>query len=206
MAPIILSEGYNKGKLSLSRAMEVLSTSAAKQYGLYPKKGAMEIGSDADFAIVDLDKEWTIEIDNQASMCQYTPLEGKKLKGRIIKTVLRGTVVFDDAEEGVLPELTDDELQTLVHEYPEGVREKYADIFEKFPDLYSAEFNKSYRKDHPERINEDVRRIKGIMVQPGFGEFVKRQSIQVLPKKLTFKDSPKTGLNRRDYQDLPEFQ
>ncbi len=206
MAPIIISEGYNKGKLSLSRVVEILSTSAAKQYGLYPKKGAMEIGSDADFAIVDLDKEWTIEISNQASMCQYTPLEGKKLKGRIVKSVLRGTVVFDDAEEGVLPELSDKELDTLVHNYPEGVREKYSEIFEKFPDLHSAEFNNSYRKEHPEQIDKDVRRIKGIMVKPGFGNFVKRQSIQVLPKTITYNESPKTGLNRRDYQELPEFK
>ena len=206
MAPIIISEGYNKGRLTLSRTMEILATSAAKQYGLYPKKGAMEIGSDADFAIVDLDKEWTIEVDNQASMCKYTPLEGMKLKGRVVKSILRGTVVFDDTQAGVLPDLTDDELQTLVHEYPEGVREKYADIFEKFPDLYSAEFNNSYRKEHPEQIDADVRRIKGIMVQPGFGKFVKRQSIQVLPKTITYKESPKTGLNRKDYQELPEHQ
>ena len=206
MAPIIISEGLNKGRLSLSRTVEVLATSAAKHYGLYPKKGCMGIGSDADFAIVDLNKEWTIDAKTQASMCGYTPLDGMKLKGKIIKTIVRGTTVFDDSQEGVLPGLSDEYLEKTVHNFPEGTDEKFADIFEAYPELKSAEYDRSYRKIHPEKVNEDVRRIKGIMVEPGFGDFVKRQSIQVLPKTITFKDSPKTGLNRKEYADLPEFR
>ncbi|AFS77499.1 dihydroorotase PyrC [Gottschalkia acidurici 9a] len=206
MAPIIISEGLNKGRLSLSRTIEVLSTSAAKQYGLYPKKGALEIGSDADFAIVDLDKEWVIDSkENQASMCGYTPLEGMKLKGRIVKTIVRGNIVFDDTQEGVLPSLTDEEMKTIVHNYPAGVEEDYADIFEQFPNLHSAEYDRSYRKEHPEKIDEDVRRIKGIMVKPGFGQLVKRQSIQELPKTLTYDVKAPTGINRRERESLPEF-
>lgn len=206
MAPIIISEGLNKGRLSLSRTVEVLATNAAKHYGLYPKKGAMMVGSDADFAIVDMNKEWTIDPKTQASMCGYTPLEGMKLKGRIIKTIIRGTLVFDDAQEGVLPTLTDAELDKIVHNFPEGCSEKFADIFDQFPELASAEYDRSYRKLNPEKINEDVRRIKGIMVKPGFGKFVKRQSIQVLPKTITYNTTTPTGVNRRDREDLPEFR
>lgn len=207
MAPVIISEGYNKGKLSLSKTIEVLSTNAAKHYGLYPKKGALEIGSDADFAIVDLDKEWTINAqENQASMCGYTPLDGMKLKGKIVKTIVRGNVVFDDYEEGVLPDLTDNEMDIIVHNYPEGVLEKYSDIIEKFPGLHSQEYEKSYRKKHPEKISEDVRKIKGIMVKPGFGQFIKRQSIQQLPKTINYSVKSPTGLNRRERESLPEFK
>jgi allantoinase len=128
------------------------------------------------------------------------------LSAKVVKTIVRGTLVFDDSQEGVLSGLTDQELETVIHEYPAGVREKYADILEKYPDLHSAEFVKSYRKAHPEKINEDVRRIKGIMVKPGFGQFVKRQSIQVLPKTITYSVKSPTGLNRKERESLPEFK
>ncbi|NLK43930.1 MAG: hypothetical protein GX300_06020 [Tissierellia bacterium] len=74
----------------------------------------------------------------------------------------------------------------MVHNYPEGVEERYPEIFKEFPNLYSKEYENSYRKEHPELIDKHIRGIKGIKVQPGFGKFVKRQSIQVLPKKITF--------------------
>ncbi|SET52655.1 allantoinase [Natronincola peptidivorans] len=96
LVPIIVSEGYNKGRLTLSKMVEVLSTNAAKQYGLYPKKGAMHIGSDADFTIIDLEKEWTIDQKKTYSMAKYNPLHGIKLKGKPVKTVVRGTLVYDD--------------------------------------------------------------------------------------------------------------
>jgi len=98
MVPILVSEGYNKGRLTLSRLVEVLSTNAAKQYGLYPKKGAMHIGSDADFTIIDLDREWTIDQKKTYSMAKYNPLHGLQLKGKPVKTVVRGTLVYDDKE------------------------------------------------------------------------------------------------------------
>lgn len=102
MVPVIVSEGYNKGRISLSKLVDILSTNAAKHYGLYPKKGALNIGSDADFTIIDLDKEWTIDSKNMVSMCGYTPLEGMKLKGKINKTIVRGNLVYQDGEEGIL--------------------------------------------------------------------------------------------------------
>ncbi|KAB3536025.1 dihydroorotase family protein [Alkaliphilus pronyensis] len=98
LVPIVVSEGYNKGRLTLSRLVEVLSTNAAKMYGLYPKKGAIMIGSDADFTIIDLEREWTIDQKETYSMAKYNPLHGIKLKGKPVKTVVRGTVVYDDKE------------------------------------------------------------------------------------------------------------
>ncbi len=186
MVPIIVSEGYNKGRISLSKMVDILSKNAAIHYGLYPKKGAMQIGSDADFTIIDLDKEWVINPKEQASMCGYSPLEGMKLKGKVNKTIIRGHLVFEDIEESTLANLTDDELQRIVHNFPEGVEEKYADEFKRYPHLHSAEYENSYRINHPEVIDKHIRGIKGIVVRPGFGQFVKRQSIQMLPKQITF--------------------
>ena len=101
LVPILVSEGYNKGRLSLSRLVEVLSTNPAKMYGLYPKKGAMHIGSDADLTIIDLDYEWTIDQKKTYSMAKYNPLHGMKLKGKPVKTIVRGTLVYDD-KHGVI--------------------------------------------------------------------------------------------------------
>ncbi|SCZ04619.1 dihydroorotase [Alkaliphilus peptidifermentans] len=101
LVPILVSEGYNKGRLTLGRLVEVLSSSPAKMYGLYPKKGALMIGSDADFTIIDLEREWTIDQKKTESMAKYNPLHGIKLKGKPVKTVVRGTVVYDD-KEGVI--------------------------------------------------------------------------------------------------------
>ncbi|MCT4593557.1 MAG: allantoinase AllB [Anaeromicrobium sp.] len=103
MVPIIVSEGYNKGRLSLSRLVEVLCSSPAKHYGIYPKKGAMFIGSDADFTIIDLEKEWTIDKDKMYTMAKYTPFHGYKLKGKPVKTIVRGRLVYDD-ESGIVGE------------------------------------------------------------------------------------------------------
>lgn len=146
----------------------------------------MHIGSDADFTIIDLDKRWTIDLKDQASMCGYTPLEGMELKGKVVKTIVRGHLVFEDVDDSTLKDLSHEELQRIVHNYPEGVEERYKDIFEEYPRLYSKEYEKSHRIKHPELIDEHIRGIKGIKVKPGFGKFVKRQSIQVLPRTITY--------------------
>jgi len=169
MVPVVISEGYNKGRLSLSKLVEVLSTNAAKHYGLYPKKGAMHIGSDADFTIVDLDRKWTIKQEKQVTLAKYNPLHNMQLKGKPVMTVVRGTVVYDETQEGVLP-----------------TKEDYSVIFNTPDENQSAEYNRSYRKDHPEELIEEIKGIKGIMVEPGFGTFTKRQSIQVLDRKIKF--------------------
>lgn len=186
MVPILVSEGYNKGRLSLSRLVEVLSKNAAIHYGLYPKKGAMFIGSDADFTIIDLDKEWTIDVKEEASMCGYTPLEGMELKGRVDKTIVRGHVAFDDSAKSALADLSDAELRTLVHEHPAELRSMYASIYEKYDGLESAEFKNGYRHEHPELIDQHIRGIKGIVAKPGAGQFIPRQSIQKLERVLKF--------------------
>ena len=98
MVPVIVSEGYNKGRLSLHRLVEVLSTNAAIHYGLYPRKGALLVGSDADFTILDLDREWVIDEAAMQTKSKYTPLHGMKLKGAIDRTIVRGTVVYENGQ------------------------------------------------------------------------------------------------------------
>ncbi|MCM3739724.1 allantoinase AllB [Oceanobacillus luteolus] len=102
MVPILVSEGFNKGRLSLSRFVEVTSRNAAIHYGIYPKKGAIELGSDADFTVIDLEREYTIDEQKTESMAKYNPLHGMKLKGKPIQTIVRGKVIYDEDNGGIV--------------------------------------------------------------------------------------------------------
>lgn len=100
---IMVHYGYHEGRLSLSEIQKLMSENAAKRYGLYPQKGRIEVGSDADFTIVDLDKEWIVDPSKLESKGKYSPFAGKTLKGKIYMTILRGKLVYKD-DEGVIGE------------------------------------------------------------------------------------------------------
>ena len=98
VVPSILYYGYHKGRLSLAEIQKLMSENAAKRYGLYPQKGTIQIGSDADFSVVDLNKEWTVEPSRLESKGKYSPLAGNKLKGKIYMTIIRGEIVYREGE------------------------------------------------------------------------------------------------------------
>lgn len=95
MLPYIFSEGYKKGRLTLSRLIEATSTLAAKRYGLYPRKGAIAVGSDADFAIIDPNSTYKVQGKKLLSKGKLTPFEGSVFEGEISKTICRGKTVYD---------------------------------------------------------------------------------------------------------------
>jgi dihydropyrimidinase len=90
------SEGYAKGRMSLERFMEVFSANPAKLMGLYPRKGAIAAGSDADLAVWDPDVERTIRLGDLHHDSDYSPWEGWEVRGWPTATVLRGKVVVED--------------------------------------------------------------------------------------------------------------
>lgn len=98
MVNIIVSEGFNKGRLTLKRLVEVLSTNAAIHYGLYPKKGSMMLGADADLTIIDLNHTWQIDNEKMYTKPRYSPFQGMKLKGKVVKTIVRGSLVYADGQ------------------------------------------------------------------------------------------------------------
>jgi len=85
----------SRGLLSLSRYVKLTSEAPAKAWGLYPKKGKIAVGADADFTVVDLKKEWTIDPERFVSKAKFTPFEGFRAKGAAVYTVVRGGVVMD---------------------------------------------------------------------------------------------------------------
>jgi len=95
LLPLIISEGCNKERISLERAVEVLSEAPAKRYGLYPRKGALRAGSDADIVAIDLKEEWVLRNEDLLSKNAMSPFDGWAMKGRVKKTFLRGELVYD---------------------------------------------------------------------------------------------------------------
>jgi dihydropyrimidinase len=96
--PILFSEGVVKGRIDLNRFVALTSTNHAKTYGLYPRKGTIAVGADADIAIWDPDKRVTITHDLLRDGSDYTPYEGREVTGWPILTMVRGQVVMRDGE------------------------------------------------------------------------------------------------------------
>ena len=93
--PYMVSEGYMQGRLSLRRLTEVLSSTPARRYGLFHQKGSITVGKDADLVLFDPEDEWLVEGKNFLSRGKITPFEDMRFKGKIIKTLLRGQVIYD---------------------------------------------------------------------------------------------------------------
>jgi dihydroorotase len=85
----------NKGRLSLARYVQMASENPAKAWGLHPKKGTVAVGADADFTIVDMKREWTIDPQKFLSKAKFSPFEGFRVKGAAVYTVVRGKAVMD---------------------------------------------------------------------------------------------------------------
>lgn len=96
--PLLFSEGVQKGRISLQQFVALTSTNHARLYGLYPRKGTIAVGSDADFAIWDADRDVTIRWKDLHDNVGYTPYEGREIKGWPVTVVSRGRVVVEDGK------------------------------------------------------------------------------------------------------------
>ena len=95
---ILYSEGVAKGKISLNKFVEVSSTNAAKIFGMYPRKGTIAIGADADLVIFDPSKEHTISADSHHMNADYSSYEGMQIQGKSDTVILRGKVAIKNGE------------------------------------------------------------------------------------------------------------
>src|SRR5919206_1495484 len=94
----LIYNGVVENRISLNRFVELTSTAAAKMFGLFPKKGTIAIGSDADIVVFDPNRDQTISVKTHHMNVDYSAYEGKKIKG-VVETVLsRGAVVIDEGE------------------------------------------------------------------------------------------------------------
>lgn len=103
--PVLLSEGVNKGRISLSRMVQVACENPAKIFGLFPKKGTIHVGSDADLVVVDLDLVRRVTNSQILSSSGWTMWEGWEMKGWPVMVILRGDVVMEWPEGQIKPRM-----------------------------------------------------------------------------------------------------
>lgn len=96
--PLVFDGGVHQRGLSINRFVELTSTSPAKLFGLFPKKGTIAVGSDADIVLFDPEETWTITASEQHSRVDYTLFEGRSVTGRVKKVFLRGQLIVDGTE------------------------------------------------------------------------------------------------------------
>ena len=94
LLPLIYNFGHVSGQLSIGQIVNLLSTGPAKAFGLYPKKGVLQEGSDADIVLFDPSEIWTISSATTHSASHYTPYEGMTVMGRVKMTYLRGRLIM----------------------------------------------------------------------------------------------------------------
>ena len=95
---LLFSEGVNKGRITLNKYVEVASTNAAKIFGMFPKKGTIAIGSDADIVLFDPNEKHTLSAKTHHMNVDYSGYEGWQLTGKVKTVLLRGKVVIDNNE------------------------------------------------------------------------------------------------------------
>ena len=96
--PILLSEGVQKGRITLNQLVALTSTNIAKIYGCYPQKGCIAPGADADFTIVDLDEKWTLSKDTLHNNLDYSLFEGLEMRGKPVMTIAAGKVIVENGK------------------------------------------------------------------------------------------------------------
>jgi dihydropyrimidinase len=96
LRPMLFSEGVRTGRLSLQRWVDVTSTNAARLFGLYPRKGTLTVGSDADVVIFDPNLTRTVASEMLLSNADYSVYEGREVTGWPVVTLRRGEIAFRD--------------------------------------------------------------------------------------------------------------
>jgi dihydroorotase-like cyclic amidohydrolase len=99
----MMLNAVNGGRLTLERLAEVYSATPARLLGLYPRKGALRVGSDADVVLIDVEQEHTLRNEDIVSKAGWTPFDGLRVQGRPVMTFLRGTLIAKQGEVVVDP-------------------------------------------------------------------------------------------------------
>jgi dihydropyrimidinase len=99
IVPMLYSEGVAKGRLSISRWVDLIATNAAKIFGMYPKKGAIVEGADADLVVFDPKRNVVIKSGEMHSRSDYDPFEGSEVSGWPKLTISRGIPIVSDRKD-----------------------------------------------------------------------------------------------------------
>jgi len=94
--PLLYHEGVNRGRISLNRFVELVATNPARSFGLFPQKGTIAVGSDADLVVWDPEKEMALTLDNLHMNVDYSPYEQTTVRGYPELVLSRGKVIVQD--------------------------------------------------------------------------------------------------------------
>jgi allantoinase len=100
LLPGFYSEAVVKRGLPLERFVALTAANPARLFGLFPRKGTLAIGADADITLLDPAADWTVTVDDVLHRQKWTPYEGKQITGRVVRTIRRGQTIFDDRRVG----------------------------------------------------------------------------------------------------------
>jgi allantoinase len=103
MLPALISEGVHRRGIELTQLARLLCANPAKIFGLYPTKGAIRPGADADLVVVDLEREWTLRREMLLSKNKHSAYIGSRFKGQVMQTWVRGRLVYADGQITVQP-------------------------------------------------------------------------------------------------------
>ena len=94
----MMTEGVHKGRIDLLSMAKILTENAAKLYGIYPRKGAIQVGSDADIVVIDPEKRGTLTAKMLRGKTDFSIWEGRPVQGFPVMTFVRGNMVANDGE------------------------------------------------------------------------------------------------------------
>lgn len=98
LLPVLLTDGFHARDISLERIVELTASNPARLMGLSHVKGSIRVGLDADFALVDLNADWTLDREDVISSAGYSIYEGKTFRGKVVHTLVRGALALEAGE------------------------------------------------------------------------------------------------------------
>jgi allantoinase len=98
LLPILYSEGVEKGKISMNDLSRVLMENPAKIFGLYPKKGILAPGSDADIVVFNPREKWEVKGEDMHTTAKWTPYEDMQITGKVETTIVRGKITYHEGK------------------------------------------------------------------------------------------------------------
>ncbi len=100
LLPVFFDGAVNQRGMALPQFVRQMASNPAQIFDLFPRKGTIAIGSDADLVIFDPEREWVVRGEDMCHKQKWTPFEGKTVIGRVIRTIRRGETIYDDSLEG----------------------------------------------------------------------------------------------------------
>lgn len=100
LLPVFFDGAVRQRGMDPSQFVRQIATNPARIFGLYPRKGTLAVGSDADVTILAPEQEWTARGEEMLHRQKWTPFEGKRITGRVVRTIRRGETIYDDALTG----------------------------------------------------------------------------------------------------------